>query len=321
MKKILITGGTGFIGSHLCEYFSKKKIKVYCLDKKNKKTPHWINQKAKNKNINIYLNNIENKKFLEKLVKKVSYIIHLAAEISIPYSYINPNQFVRTNIIGTMNILELAKKYNKEVIITSTSETYGSGKYFPMDENHKIFSQSPYAATKNAADQLSLSFFNSFNTRIKIIRPFNCFGPRQSKRAIIPSIIVQMINSRKSIKIGNINTIRDFTYVEDLCKAYWKLYKSKNGYGEIMNVCSSNPLKIKKLYEKIKLLTNYKGKMIIEKKRIRPKNSEVNKLIGSNKKIKRNLKWTSSNFDINLKITVDWFKNNLSLFKNDGYEI
>jgi len=321
MKKILITGGTGFIGSHLCEYFSKKKIKVYCLDKKNKKTPHWINQKAKNKNINIYLNNIENKKFLEKLVKKVSYIIHLAAEISIPYSYINPNQFVRTNIIGTMNILELAKKYNKEVIITSTSETYGSGKYFPMDENHKIFSQSPYAATKNAADQLSLSFFNSFNTRIKIIRPFNCFGPRQSKRAIIPSIIVQMINSRKSIKIGNINTIRDFTYVEDLCKAYWKLYKSKNGYGEIMNVCSSNPLKVKKLYEKIKLLTNYKGKMIIEKKRIRPKNSEVNKLIGSNKKIKRNLKWTSSNFDINLKITVDWFKNNLSLFKNDGYEI
>ena len=130
-----------------------------------------------------------------------------------------------------------------------------------------------------------------------------------------------MINSRKSIKIGNINTIRDFTYVEDLCKAYWKLYKSKNGYGEIMNVCSSNPLKVKKLYEKIKLLTNYKGKMIIEKKRIRPKNSEVNKLIGSNKKIKRNLKWTSSNFDINLKITVDWFKNNLSLFKNDGYEI
>lgn len=322
MKTILITGGTGFIGSHLCEYFSKKKIKVFCFDKKNKTNFHWLdNRKVKRKNIKIILNDIKNKKYLEKIVKKVSYIIHLAAEISIPYSYINPQKFVETNIIGTMNILDLAKKYNKKIIITSTSETYGSGKYFPMDEKHGIFSQSPYAATKNAADQLSLSYFNSFSTRVKIIRPFNCFGPRQSMRAIIPSLIVQMLKNKKFIKIGNVNTERDFTYVDDLCEAFWKLYKSNKGYGEIINVCSSNSIKIKSIYQKIKSITNYKGDLKLENRRIRPRLSEVNKLLGSNSKIKKLLKWKSSNFDKNLKNTVSWFQNNLEKYKNSEYEI
>jgi nucleoside-diphosphate-sugar epimerase len=322
MKTILITGGTGFIGSHLCEYFSKKNFKVFCFDKKNKKNIHWLDKnKCHDKNIKILLNDIENKKYLEKIVRNVSCIIHLAAEISIPYSYVNPNQFVKTNVLGTINILDLAKKYNKEVIITSTSETYGSGKYFPMDESHRIFSQSPYAATKNAADQLSISYFNSFSTKVKIIRPFNCFGPRQSMRAIIPSLIVQMLKNERIIKIGNVNTERDFTYVEDLCLAYWKLYNSNKGFGEIINVCSSNSIKIITLYEKIKNITNYQGHIRVEVKRIRPKLSEVTKLLGSNKKIKRLLKWKPSNFDKNLNKTINWFQNNLEKYNNSDYEI
>ncbi len=315
-KKILITGGCGFIGSHLTEFFLNRGLKIYVLDKKGKRfSPDWLKNK-KNKNLKIYYNNVVNKKIVESLVKRVDYVLHLAALISIPHSYKFPRDHIYTNIIGTLNILENCKKYNKKCIITSSSETYGSGVKFPMDENHRLFAQSPYAATKISADQLALSYYNSFNTKIKIIRPFNCYGPRQSPRAVIPNIILQIINKNKKIKIGNVETFRDYTLIYDLCTAYWKLYSSEKGYGQVFNVGSGNTYQIKKIFKILSKIENYKGKLVVEKKRVRPSKSEVIKLHSSNKKFKKYFKWRPANsFERGLKDTIEWFKLNNKNFK------
>ena len=319
MKTVLITGGTGFIGSHLCEFFLKKNKKIICFDLKKKKKIHWI--KNASKNLKIVLGDVNNKELINNLIKKSDYVIHLAAEISIPHSYQNTQIFCDTNIYGTFNILEAVKKYNIPLIVTSTSETYGSGLKFPMNETHRLFSQSPYAATKNAADQLSLSYYNSFGLRVKIIRPFNCFGPRQSMRAIIPNMVVQMLKGKKKIKVGNIETIRDFTYVEDLCDAFWLLYKKKRGYGEIFNVCNGKGVKIVKLFKILQKKINSNCELSIEKKRLRPIKSEVKKLIGDNSKISKEYGWKPGQFIKNLNKTVDWYSENLDRFENNNYEI
>ena len=316
-KTILITGGCGFIGSHLTEFFLSKGTKVYVLDKKGKRfSPDWLD-KYKNKDLKIYYNDVRNKKFVEKLVKKVDYVIHLAALISIPHSYKYPEDHINTNIIGTFNILENCKKYNKKCIITSSSETYGSGVKFPMDENHRLFAQSPYAATKISADQLALSYYNSFNTKVKIIRPFNCFGPRQSPRAVIPNMILQIINRNKNIKIGNVKTFRDYTFVDDLCNAYWKLYKLEKGYGELYNVGSGKTVQIKKIFQILSKMSEFKSHLKTEKRRFRPSKSEVIKLHSSNIKFKKNFNWTPKyNLEKGLFKTLSWFNLNKKIFKN-----
>lgn len=318
MKKILITGGCGFIGSNLTDFFLKKGLKIYVLDKKGKRfSPDWLKHN-KNKNLSIYYNDIRNKKIVESLIKKVDYVIHLAALISIPHSYKYPKDHIYTNVIGTFNILESCKKYNKKCIITSSSETYGSGIEFPMDENHRLFAQSPYAATKISADQLALSYYNSYNTKVKIIRPFNCFGPRQSPRAVIPNMILQIINKNKNIKIGNIKTFRDYTFVEDLSDAYWKLYRKDTGYGEIFNVGSEKTNRIGRIFKLISSITKFKGKLKVETKRVRPSKSEVVKLHSSSKKFKLLFKWkTKTNLREGLKKTIDWYIKNQKLFQKD----
>jgi len=321
LKKILITGGCGFIGSHLVEFFLKKKIKITVLDKKGKRfSINWL-KNLKHKNLNVILDDIRNKKKVFKLVKSSDYIIHLAALVSIPHSYLKPYDHISTNIVGTFNILDACKTYKKKCIITSSSETYGSGKFLPMNENHPLNAQSPYAATKIGADQLAMSYNKSFNLKVKIIKPFNCFGPRQSTRAIIPSIITQMIQKANFVKIGNTQTYRDYTYIKDLCNAYWLLYKSSKGYGQTFNVGSNRTIKIINIYKILKDYLKFKGKLKIEKRRFRPKKSEVSKLLCDNRLFKKNFKWRSNKIEHTIKETLEWYKSNKNLFKSKNYNI
>ena len=236
-NRILITGGNGFIGSHLVEYFVKKKYEIISFDRYNiHNNLGWLENSSFKKKIKFILGDIRDYDSVFKALKNCNAVIHLAALIGIPYSYVSPSAYIKTNTEGTYNVLEAAKNLNiKNIIITSTSEVYGTAIKKRLSENDTMLAQSPYAASKIAADQLSLSYNLSYNLPVKIIRPFNTFGPRQSFRAVIPTIISQVLNKR-IINIGNLNSTRDFTYVYDLCDAYYKIFKSKKCIGQILNV-------------------------------------------------------------------------------------
>lgn len=320
-KKILITGGCGFIGSNLVEFFLKKKFKIIVLDKYNFINNWGWLENLKTKNIEVKLGDIRDFDFVNKHIKNVDSVIHLAALIGIPYSYVSPLAYIQTNIVGTYNILESCKNNKiKNVVITSTSEVYGSSKYEPMDEKHPTFSQSPYAATKKSADELALSYYNSFNLPVKIIRPFNAYGPRQSPRAIIPNIVYQLLNKKiKKIKIGNLTPKRDYTYVNDLCEAFYKVYNLKQ-FGEIFNIGTSQNLSIEELYYKISKIIKIKKPLEIEKKRKRKMTSEVMSLRCDNKKILSTGWKPKTKFSFGLKKTIRWISKNQSIYK-DIYNI
>ena len=326
--RVLVTGSEGFIGSHLVEALLKRKVQVTALVKYNfQSATGWLDNSIKKK-INIIFGDIEDLAILEKAMKNIDIVINLAALISIPYSYISPKSYIMTNILGTYNILEAAKKNKlKKVILTSTSEVYGSAKYTPIDEKHVLQPQSPYSASKIAADQLGLSYFNTYGVPVIIARPFNTFGPRQSTRAIIPSIITQMMSHAKYIKIGDVTTKRDFSYVGDTADFFIKIIFSKKKLnGEIINYGSGYSVTIKKVYESLKKITKSNCKLYPEKKRFRPKNSEVTELLCDNKKCLKLLgfkkaKDKQDQFLKGLKKTVEWYrkKENLDKFKIGEY--
>jgi nucleoside-diphosphate-sugar epimerase len=246
----------------------------------------------------------------------------LAALIGIPYSYKSPLAYINTNILGTYNILESCKQNKiKNIIVTSTSEVYGSSRYEPMDENHPTESQSPYAASKNSADELTKSYFRSFNLPIKIIRPFNAYGPRQSARAVIPNIIFQLNNKKiKKVKLGNLTPKRDYTYVEDLCDAYYKIYNLKK-FGETYNVGTNEKISIKDLYNLISVTIGIKKEIIIENIRKRKKTSEVMSLRSNFNKLNKATGWKpKTSFVKGLKKTIIWVKKNQKIYK-DIYNI
>jgi dTDP-glucose 4,6-dehydratase len=258
-------------------------------------------------------------------------VMHLAALIGIPYSYLTPESYVDTNVKGTLNILQAAKQLKlSKVIITSTSEVYGTAQYVPINENHPINPQSPYAASKVSADALAMSFYKSFNMPITIIRPFNTFGPRQSNRAIIPTIINQLIANRKYIKLGNLNPTRDFSYVEDVANAFYKVLISKKCIGKIINIGSNFEISIKKIvYLVLNILKIKNIKIIFEKVRARKKNSEVFRLYSSNLLAKKIIKWSpkfskSKGFYLGLTKTVEWYlkkKNRIGNKNKISYDI
>lgn len=323
MKKILITGGCGFIGSNLTNFFLKKRVKVFVLDKYNFQNSYgWLEASRKNKNLKVELGDVRDFDFVNNIVSKVDSVIHLAALIGIPYSYVSPLAYLQTNVVGTYNVLESCKINKiKNIIITSTSEVYGSSQYEPMDEKHPVFSQSPYAASKNSADELSKSYYNSFNLPIKIIRPFNTFGPRQSARAVIPNIIFQLTDKKiKNVKLGNLSPRRDYTYVEDLCDAYYKIY-NLNKFGEVYNVGTNNNISIGELYNLTCKIMKIKKKIKVEKIRKRKLSSEVSSLRSNYSKLNKATGWKpSTNFISGLKKTVIWIKNNQNIYK-DIYNI
>tara|TARA_A100001011_G_scaffold207387_1_gene215608 strand:- start:254 stop:1231 length:978 start_codon:yes stop_codon:yes gene_type:complete len=322
-KKIIITGATGFIGSHLTELFVNKGYNVTAFDRYN--TTYDLgnlkNSKFKN-DINFIFGDIRDYDSVSKACKGMDIILHLAALVGIPYSYYSPLAYIKTNFEGTYNILEVAKQSNVEqLIVTSTSETYGSAQKIPMNENHRLIGQSPYSASKISADQLSISYWRSYKLPVKIIRPFNTFGPRQSSRAVIPSIITQALNN-KTIKLGNINTSRDFTYVTDVCDAYYEMLKIKNLFGEPVNVGSNKEYKIRDIAKKIIKKVNPKIKIKIEKKRIRPLQSEVDRLRCDNKLIIKKSKWRPKiSFEEGLKKTIHWIKSKDFSEPSDIYRI
>lgn len=329
--KVFVTGSDGFIGSHLVEKLIKLGHKVKAFTFYNSRSSNgWLDNLDKKllKNLEIISGDIRDYNFLEKKIKGVDAVFHLAALIAIPYSYNSPKSYIDTNITGTYNILKSSEKNSvSKIIITSTSEVYGTALEVPIKENHPLNAQSPYAATKIAADQLALSFYKSFNLPVTILRPFNTYGPRQSARAIIPTIISQLINKNKLIKVGNIEPMRDFTFVEDTVDAFVLALK-KNFFGEVINISNQFEISIKDLINIFKKDFGYDFNVIIDKKRIRPNNSEVFRLLGSNFKAKKLLHWKPKYQGINgfkkgLEKTIEWFNNpdNLCLYNPDIYNI
>lgn len=331
VNKILVTGADGFIGSHLVEKLVSLNFKVKAFVFYNSMNLNgWLDNIDKKifNNIEIISGDIRDYNFLEKHTKNIDVIYHLAALIAIPYSYYSPKSYIDTNITGTYNVLEASRKNNvSKVIITSTSEVYGSAQTIPITEKHPLNAQSPYAATKIAADQLALSFYKSFNLPITILRPFNTYGPRQSARAIIPTIITQLLNNNKILKIGNIKPTRDFTFVEDTVKAFVKLIKY-NLSGEIINVGNKFEISISEIINIFRNDFGYDFKLKIDSIRIRSQKSEVNRLFADNTKAKNLIKWKPKysgifGFKKGLKKTIDWFSDtkNIKNYNSKIYNI
>ena len=326
--KIFLTGSEGFIGSHLAEKLVKKGHDLTCLVLYNSfNSWGWldkINKKVK-KNIRIVTGDIRDEFAINKILKKnTEVIINLAALIGIPYSYRSPKSYFETNSIGLMNILNSSINSNVQKIIhVSTSEVYGTPKYLPIDEKHLVAAQSPYAASKIAADQIALSYHKSFNVPVSILRPFNTFGPRQSLRAIIPTIVTQALN-KKIIKLGSLYPTRDLTYIDDTTDAFIAALNKKKDIGEIINIGSGFEISIKNLVTRISKIIGRKLIIQQESLRERPKKSEVDRLKANTKKAKKLLNWspklaTKSAFNNSLKKTINWFsqKENLNQYKID----
>lgn len=329
---ILVTGACGFIGSHVVEKLVKKNFNVTAFSFYNSLGSNgWLDNIDKKilKEVKIVSGDIRDHEFLVNCSKKIDIIFHLAALIGIPYSYRAVKSYLDTNINGTYNILNVAKINNvSKTIITSTSEVYGSAQTIPIKETHRLNAQSPYAASKIAADQLALSFNKSFGLPVTIIRPFNTFGPRQSTRAIIPSIITQILKNKNLVKIGNLSPTRDFTYVEDTAEAFLSTIKNNKINGETINLGNNFEISIKNILRILKNDFGYKFEVKIDKKRIRKKSSEVDRLFASNLKAKKILKWKPKYDGINgfkkgLIKTINWFShsNNIKHYNSKIYSI
>jgi len=326
-KKILVTGAGGFIGSHLVEELVKNGCKVRAFVHYNSFNRWgWLDYTGKNTrdSIDVFTGDIRDPYGVKKAVKGCDIIFHLAALISIPYSYHSPEAYVDTNIKGTLNMLQAAKELGMEKIIhTSTSEVYGTAQFIPISEKHPINPQSPYSATKAGADYLALSFNRSFDLPISVIRPFNTYGPRQSARAIIPSIVVQIFNRKKKIMLGSLHPTRDLTYVNDTIEGFIKIAKSDVSVGKVINIGSNSEISIKDLVTLILKLMNANIEIVLDNRRIRPKESEVTRLwadIREAKKIGWHPRYT---IEQGLKETIKWFSNdhNLKFYKPNIYNI
>ena len=311
-KKIIITGAAGFIGSRLAEIFVEKGYEVSVFDRYNSFNSFgWLDNSIYKKDINFCFGDIRDYESVLKNFKNKKMAVHLAALVGIPYSYEAPLSYIKTNIEGTYNVLEATKNLNFDnVITTSTSEVYGTAKQIPINENHSVIGQSPYSASKIAADQLSLSYSRSFDMPIKIVRPFNTNGPRQSLRAIIPQIILQLLNKKKYLYFGNLKPTRDLTYVDDTFLGFLEILKSNKLFGSVTNIGSGKEISIEELIKKISNITGIKKKIKKQNYRVRPRASEVERLICDSSKLKKYSKWEPKN-DLNqgLLKTINWIKN------------
>ena len=322
MKKILVTGAAGFLGSNLTEQLIENGNQLRVLmhyDSNN--NWGWLEKSKYKKEIEFVVGDIRDFDSVFSAMQNVDEVFHLAALIGIPYSYLSPLAYIKTNIEGTYNILQSAKLIKtKNIIITSTSETYGSAQYIPIDEKHPSVGQSPYSATKIGADNLAVSYFRSFGLPIKIVRPFNIYGPRQSARAIIPTIAAQVLNGLQEIKLGNLDAKRDLTYVKDTVEGFIEISKVEKLNGESTNIGMNEEISIKELVNKIAKILNKKIKIITDEDRIRPSKSEVDRLLCDNSKIKKFTNWKPKfNLDSGLKETLDWINQNKKLFKYEIY--
>lgn len=323
---ILITGADGFIGSHLTETLLGKGYRVRALALYNSfNFWGWLEDIPKHENLEIVTGDIRDPHFCKKITQNISVIFHLAALIGIPYSYVAPDSYVDTNIKGTLNICQAAMENNVQRIIhTSTSEVYGTAQYAPIDEKHPKQPQSPYSATKIGADAIALSFFNAFNLPITIARPFNTYGPRQSARAIIPTIITQIAKGKKKIEVGNLTPTRDFNYVKDTCQGFIRLAQSDKTIGKEINIASNSEISILDTLKLIKELMHSDVEFVTTKQRTRPEKSEVLRLYGDNTLISQLTGYKPRySLEEGLAETIAWFTKdeNLQKYKADLYNI
>jgi len=327
-KKVFVTGADGFIGSHLIEELINEGAQVKAFVYYNSfNSWGWLDSFSKDliSQIEIVAGDIRDPHGLKNAMIGCEVVFHLAALIAIPFSYNSPDSYIDTNIKGTLNILQAAKELNAErVLITSTSEVYGTALYVPIDEKHPRRGQSPYSATKIGADYLAESFYRSFNLPVTIVRPFNTYGPRQSARAVIPTIITQLLSDKLEIKLGSVQPTRDLVYVKDTVRGFVEIAKSKNLIGHEINIATNSEISVGNLAQKLIDLINPEAKILSEYIRLRPEKSEVERLFGSNDKILRETDWTIQySLDEGLNSTIDWFKvpENLFRYKANIYNV
>ena len=322
--KVLVTGAGGFIGSHLTEYLAASGFEVRAFVRYNSNNRWgWLDTSPIKRDIEVITGDIRDYDSVHNAVKGCKVVFHLAALIGIPYSYISPLAYIKTNVEGAYNILQSTKESGVEqILMTSTSETYGTAQYIPIDEKHPLVGQSPYSATKIAADQLAISYYRSFGLPVKIVRPFNTYGPRQSARAVIPTIVTQILSECQTLKLGNLSPTRDLTYVKDTVAGFIKIFESQELFGEVTNIGMNQEISIGELAKTIMKVMNLSKPISLEEQRIRPEDSEVEHLRCDNTKITTKTPWRPRYELIQgLTETINWIKENLSFYKAGIYNV
>jgi len=325
-NKILVTGADGFIGSHLTELLVKKGYKVRAFTFYNSfNSWGWLDTFPKTvmNYVEVFPGDIRDPNGVREAMRGCEAVFHLAALIAIPFSYHSPDSYVDTNIKGTLNVLQAARALDlSRVLVTSTSEVYGTAQYVPIDERHPFQGQSPYSATKIGADRLAESFYRSFGLPVTIVRPFNTYGPRQSARAVIPAIIIQLLTGKTEIKLGSLSPTRDFNYVKDTVNGFYEIFKSDWTIGEEINIASQQEISIGDLASELIQMINPLAKIVCDEKRVRPPKSEVSRLLGCNEKIRRLTDWVPHyTLSQGLLETIAFLRENLSRYKSDIYNL
>lgn len=325
MRKVLVTGADGFIGSHLVEKLVEKGYEVRAFVYYNSfNTWGWLDSLSNDvmKHIEIFQGDVRDPNGVEEALQGCDAVFHLAALIAIPFSYHSPDTYVDTNIKGTLNVLQAARKKNIRTLVTSTSEVYGTAQYVPIDEKHPYQGQSPYSATKIGADRLAESFYRSFELPVTIVRPFNTYGPRQSARAVIPTIITQLLGGKRDIQLGSLTPTRDFNFVKDTAEGFIAIYESDKTIGQEINIATQKEISIGQLAEELIRQINPQAKIVCDEQRLRPEKSEVNRLLGCNKKILELTSWRPRyTFEEGLAETIEFLKHNLDKYKIDIYNL
>lgn len=326
MKKVLVTGADGFIGSHLVETLLDEGYEVRAFVLYNSfNTWGWLDTFPKEKldQIEIFSGDVRDPNAVRKAMQGMDAVFHLAALIAVPYSYYAPDAYVDTNIKGTLNVLQAARDLETErVLVTSTSEVYGTAQYVPIDEKHPFQGQSPYSATKIGADRLAEAFYRSFELPVTIVRPFNTFGPRQSARAVIPTIITQLLSGSKEIRLGSLTPTRDFNYVKDTARGFLEIYRSPRTIGEEINIATQKEISIGQLAEELIRQIDPEARIICDEQRLRPEKSEVERLLGCNRKIRELTAWEPRyTFEQGIAETVEFLKCNMDKYKADIYNV
>lgn len=325
-KYALVTGADGFIGSHLVELLLAQGYKVKALVQYNSFNHWgWLEEVKNSSELEVICGDVRDPHFCRTITENIDVVFHLAALIAIPYSYVAPDSYVSTNVNGTLNICQACLDNNvSRIIHTSTSEVYGTAQYVPIDEKHPLQAQSPYSASKIGADAMAMSYFNAFDLPLTIARPFNTYGPRQSARAVIPTIITQIANGEKQIKLGDVTPTRDFNYVEDTCRGFLALANSEQTIGEVVNIGSNFEISVGDTLALIKKIMQSDVEFIIDDQRLRPEKSEVNRLWCDNSKINNLTQFIPEHtIEQGLRKTVEWFTNpvNLKKYKHDIYNV
>ena len=326
MEKILVTGADGFIGSHLTEGLIRLGHRVKAFVFYNSfNSWGWLDSLPKDilAETEVFAGDIRDPNGVREAARNIDTIFHLAALIAIPFSYHSPDSYVDTNIKGTLNVLQAARDMGTEkVLITSTSEVYGTAQYVPIDEHHPYQGQSPYSATKIGADRLAESFYRSFGTPVTIVRPFNTYGPRQSARAVIPTIITQLLSGKEEIKLGALSPTRDLNYVKDTVSGFIEIAKSDKTTGEEINIATQHEISIGELAKELISQINPNAGIICDEERLRPEKSEVERLLGSNQKLMSLTNWRPKyTLKEGLAETVEFFRHNLDRYKADIYNV